>query len=34
MDLSVLHLVNSPEKNYKWKDKLNSLTGTACHFLE
>ena len=33
-NLSVLHLVNSPEKNYKWKDKLNSLTGTACHFLE
>lgn len=35
MDLSVLHPVHSPEKNYKWKDKLNSLTGHVnCRFLE
>jgi hypothetical protein len=35
MDLSILHLAYSPEKNYKWKDRLNSLTGhVSCRFLE
>ncbi len=35
MNLSVLHLVQSPERNYKWKDRLNSLTGHLnCRFLE
>lgn len=35
MDLSVLHPVHSPEKNYKWKDKLNGVTGHLnCRFLE
>ena len=35
MDLSVLHPVYSPERNYKWKDRLNSLTGhLSCRFLE
>ena len=35
MDLSVLHPVDSPEKNYKWKDKLNGATGHLnCRFLE
>ncbi|WP_018615935.1 hypothetical protein [Segetibacter koreensis] len=35
MDLSVLHLVRSPERNYKWKDRLNSLTGhLSCRLLE
>ena len=35
MDLSVLHPLNSPGKNYKWKDKLNGATGhLTCRFLE
>jgi len=35
MDLSVLHPVHSPERNYKWKDRLNSLTGHLdCRLLE
>lgn len=35
MNLSVLHPVQSPERNYKWKDRLNSLTGHLdCRFLE
>ncbi len=35
MDPRVLHPVHSPERNYKWKDKLNSLTGHLdCRFLE
>ncbi|MEP7111379.1 MAG: hypothetical protein ABI760_25510 [Ferruginibacter sp.] len=33
--MSVLHSVLSPDRNYKWKDKLNSLTGHLdCRFLE
>ncbi len=35
MDLKILHPVESSEKNYKWKDKLNGLTGhLSCRFLE
>lgn len=35
MDLSVLHPVHSPERNYKWKDRLNSQTGHLnCRLLE
>jgi len=35
MDLSVLHPVQSPERDYSAKDKLNSLTGhLQCRFLE
>ena len=35
MDLRVLHLVRSPDRNYSVKDKLNSLTGHLdCRFLE
>jgi len=35
MDLSVLHPVKSPERDYARKDKLNSLTGSfECRFLE
>lgn len=35
MDLSVLHPVHSPERNYRWKDRLNSLTGHLdCRLLE
>ena len=35
MDLSVLHPLRSPERNYKWKDRLNSLTGhLSCRLLE
>jgi len=35
MNLSVLHPVQSPERNYKWKDRLNSITGHLnCRFLE
>ena len=35
MDLSVLHPVKSPERDYARKDKLNSLTGPLeCRFLE
>lgn len=35
MDLSVLHPLHSPERNYKCKDRLNSLTGhLSCRLLE
>lgn len=35
MDLSVLHPVHSPERNYKWKNRLNSLNGHLdCRLLE
>ncbi len=35
MDLSVLHPIQSPERDYSWKDKLNSVTGNLqCHLLE
>ncbi len=35
MDLSVLHVVDSPERDYTWKDRLNSLTGRLdCRLLE
>jgi len=35
MDLSVLHPVKSPDRDYRWKDKLNSITGPlGCRFLE
>lgn len=35
MDLSVLHPVHSPERNYKWKDLLNSQKGhVICRLLE
>ena len=35
MDLSVLHPVKLPDRDYTWKDKLNSITGPlACRFLE
>ncbi len=35
MDLSILHPIQSSEKDYTWKDKLNSITGNIkCHFLE
>lgn len=35
MDVSVLHLIKSPDRDYTWKDKLNSLTGHLdCRFLE
>lgn len=35
MDLSVFHPVKSPDRNYTWKDKLNSITSPlGCRFLE
>lgn len=35
MDLSVLHPVKSPDRDYAWKDKLNSITAPlGCRFLE
>jgi hypothetical protein len=35
MDLSVFHPVKSLDRDYTWKDKLNSITGTlGCRFLE
>jgi hypothetical protein len=35
MDMSVLHPVKSPDRDYTWKDKLNSITGPlSCRFLE
>jgi len=35
MDLSVLHVVDSLERDYTWKDRLNSLTGRLdCRLLE
>jgi len=35
MDLSILHPVHSPERDYAWKDKLNSVTGNLdCRLLE
>lgn len=35
MDLSVLHPVHSPERNYKWKDRLNRQKGHLnCRLLE
>lgn len=35
MDLSVLHYVKSPDRDYTWKDKLNSITSPlVCRFLE
>lgn len=35
MDLSVLHRHPLPDRDYSWKDKLNSLTGHLdCRFLE
>lgn len=35
MDLSVLHPVKSPARDYTWKDKLNSITSPlGCRFLE
>ncbi|OQP65860.1 hypothetical protein A3860_14800 [Niastella vici] len=35
MDLSVLHPVKSPDRDYSWKDKLNNITGLlGCRFLE
>jgi hypothetical protein len=35
MDLSVLHRHPLPDRDYYWKDKLNSLTGHLdCRFLE
>jgi hypothetical protein len=35
MDLSVLHPVKSPDRDYTWKDKLNSITAPlGCRFLE
>jgi len=35
MDLSILHPIQSPERDYSWKDKLNSVTGNLeCHLLE
>ncbi len=35
MDLSILHPVQSPERDYSWKDKLNGVTGNIeCHLLE
>ncbi len=35
MDLSILHPIQSSERDYTWKDKLNSITGNIhCHFLE
>jgi hypothetical protein len=35
MDLSVLHPVKSPDRDYSWKDKLNSITSPlGCRFLE
>ena len=35
MDLSVFHPVKSPDRDYTWKDKLNSITSPiGCRFLE
>lgn len=35
MDLSVLHPVKSPDRDYTWKDRLNSITDYfGCRFLE
>lgn len=35
MDLSVLHYVKSPDRDYTWKDKLNSIScPLGCNFLE
>jgi hypothetical protein len=35
MDLSVFHPVKSPDRDYTWKDKLNSITSPlGCQFLE
>ena len=35
MDLSVLHPVKSPDRDYIWKDRLNSITSPlGCRFLE
>lgn len=35
MDMSMLHYVKSPDRDYTWKDKLNSITSPlVCRFLE